>query len=42
MAKKFESKIEQKNPGKPGGNPNQKTNKFDLEKKTIKQQQNKK
>lgn len=42
MEKKFERKTEQKNPTNPTGNINQKTNKFDIDKKTIKKQQNKK
>lgn len=42
MEKKFERKVEQTNPTNPTGNTNQKTNKFDIEKKTIKEQQNKK
>lgn len=42
MEKKFERKVEQTNPTYPTGNTNQKTNKFDIEKKTIKEQQNKK
>ncbi len=42
MEKKFERKTEQKNPTNPTGNTNQETNKFDIDKKTIKKQQNKK
>ena len=42
MEKKFERKTEQKNPTNPKGNVNQKTNEFDIDKKTIKKQQNKK
>lgn len=42
MKKKFESKIDQKNPTNPTGNVNQETNKFDIDEKTIKKQQNKK
>jgi hypothetical protein len=42
MEKKFERKTEQKNPTNPTGNTNQKTNDFDIDKKTIKKQQNKK
>ena len=42
MEKKFERKTEQKNPTNPTGNINQKTNKFDIDEKTIKKQQNKK
>ena len=40
-SKKFNSKTEQKNPTNPTGNVNQKTNKFDIDEKTIKKQQNK-
>ncbi|SDX36001.1 hypothetical protein [Aequorivita viscosa] len=42
MEKKFERKVEQKNPTNPTGNTSQKTNKFDIDEKTIKKQQNKK
>ncbi len=42
MERKFERKVEQKTPTNPTGNTNQKTNKFDIDKKTIKDQQNKK
>ncbi|TVZ51904.1 hypothetical protein [Dokdonia sp. Hel_I_53] len=42
MERKFESKIDQKNPTNPTGNVNQETNKFDIDEKTIKDQQNKK
>ena len=42
MEKKFERKTEQKNPTNPTWNINQKTNKFDIDEKTIKKQQNKK
>lgn len=42
MDKKFERNTEQKNPANPTGNTNQKTNEFDIDKKTIKKQQNKK
>lgn len=42
MAKKFDSKTDQKNPTNPTGNRNIKTNKVDIDKKTIKDQQNKK
>ncbi|MEZ4802097.1 MAG: hypothetical protein R2797_04935 [Gelidibacter sp.] len=40
--KKFERTTEQKNPTNPTGNTNIKTNKFDIDKKTIKNQQSKK
>ncbi len=40
--KKFERKTEQTNPTNLTGNTNQETNKFDIDKKTIKKQQNKK
>jgi hypothetical protein len=39
--RKFEPKKEQKNPTNPTGNINQKTNKFDIDEKTIKKQQTK-
>jgi len=42
MEKKFERKTEQTNPTNPTGDRNQKTNKVDFDKKTIKGQQNKK
>ncbi len=42
MEKKFRRKTEQTNPTNPTGNTNQETNKFDIDKKTIKEQQNKK
>ncbi|GEQ87271.1 hypothetical protein ULMS_27790 [Patiriisocius marinistellae] len=42
MDKKFRRKTEQTNPTNPTGNTNQPTNKFDIDKKTIKEQQNKK
>ena len=42
MAKKFERKTEQKTPTNPTGNRNIETNKVDIDKKTIKKQQNKK
>jgi hypothetical protein len=42
MERKFERKIEQTNPTNPTGNVNQTTNDFDIDKKTIKEQQNKK
>tara|TARA_R100000353_G_scaffold176125_1_gene149348 strand:- start:26231 stop:26359 length:129 start_codon:yes stop_codon:yes gene_type:complete len=41
MDKKFERKKEQKNPTNPTGNINQETNEFDIDKETIKKQQNK-
>lgn len=40
--KKFERTVEQKNPTNPTGNRNILTNKVDIDKKTIKGQQNKK
>ncbi len=42
MEKKFERKTEQTNPTNPTGDRNQKNNKVDFDKKTIKEQQNKK
>ncbi len=42
MDRKFERKVEQTNPTNPTGNINQKTNDFDIDEKTIKDQQNKK
>lgn len=43
MAKKFERKTEQDNPLNAGGKKNKdQTNKVDIDKKTIKDQQNKK
>ncbi|XLS28277.1 hypothetical protein ACJD0Z_13855 [Flavobacteriaceae bacterium M23B6Z8] len=39
--KKFKRTKEQSNPTNPTGNINQETNKFDIDKKTIKKQQNK-
>ncbi|WP_262493921.1 hypothetical protein [Flavimarina sp. Hel_I_48] len=43
MAKKFERKTEQDNPLSTGGKKNKdQTNKVDIDKKTIKDQQNKK
>lgn len=42
MERKFERKIEQKNPTNPTGNINQVTNKVDFNEKTIRKQQNKK
>lgn len=42
MERKFERKVEQINPTNPTGNINQTTNDFDIDKKTIKEQQNKK
>ena len=40
--RKFKRKVEQSNPTTPTGNTNVDTNKFDIDKKTIKGQQNKK
>ncbi len=40
--RKFKRKVEQSNPTNPTGNVNVDTNKFDIDKKTIKDQQNKK
>lgn len=42
MEKKFERKVDQKNPTNPTGAINQETNTFDIDKKTIKKQQTKK
>ncbi|MEQ3656846.1 MAG: hypothetical protein ABNH00_13345 [Dokdonia sp.] len=42
MERKFERKVEQKTPSNPTGNTNIKTNDFDIDKSTIKKQQNKK
>ena len=42
MERKFERKVKQTNPTNPTGNVNQPTNDFDIDKKTIKEQQNKK
>jgi hypothetical protein len=39
--KKFKRTKKQKNPTNPTGDVNQKTNKFDIDEKTIKKQQNK-
>ncbi|WP_181256210.1 hypothetical protein [Aurantibacter aestuarii] len=39
--KKFKTKVEQTNPTNPTANVNQETNKFDIDKATIKKQQNK-
>ncbi|GGG52341.1 hypothetical protein GCM10011414_22400 [Croceivirga lutea] len=39
--KKFDRKVEQTNPTNPSGNTSINTNKFDIEKDTIKKQQNK-
>lgn len=39
--KKFKTTKEQTHPTNPTGNVNQKTNKFDIDEKTIKKQQNK-
>ncbi|MBU3821137.1 hypothetical protein KO566_03615 [Flavobacteriaceae bacterium XHP0103] len=40
--KKFKPTKKQSNPTNPTGNVNQDTNKFDIDEKTIKKQQNKK
>lgn len=40
--KKFKRKTEQKNPTNPTGNISQRTNQFDIDEMTIKNQQNKK
>lgn len=40
--RKFKRKVEQSNPTNSTGNTNIDTNKFDIEKDTIKEQQNKK
>ena len=40
--KKFKRKVEQSNPTNPTGNINIDTNKFNIDEKTIKKQQNKK
>ncbi len=40
--KKFKTTKEQNNPTNPTGNTNIKTNKFDIDEKTIKKQQSKK
>lgn len=40
--KKFKRTKEQTNPTNPTGNINQNTNQFDIDRKTIKEQQNKK
>ena len=40
--KKFKRKTEQENPTNPTGNTDVDTNKFDIDEKTIKDQQNKK
>lgn len=42
MERKFERKVEQKHPTNPTGNTNINTNDFDIDKSTIKKQQNKK
>ena len=39
--RKFKRKVEQSNPTNPTGNTNVDTNNFDIEKETIKDQQNK-
>ena len=41
MDKKFERTVDQKNPTNPTGNRHEKTNKVDIDEKTIKDQQNK-
>lgn len=40
--RKFKRKVEQSNPTNPTGNVNIDTNKYDINEKTIKDQQNKK
>lgn len=40
--RKFKRKTEQSDPSNPSGNTEVDTNKFDIEEKTIKKQQNKK
>ncbi|MEW4924658.1 hypothetical protein [Algibacter sp. 2305UL17-15] len=40
--KKFKRKVEQKDPTNPKPNDKSETNTFDIDKKTIKEQQNKK
>jgi hypothetical protein len=40
--RKFKRKTEQSHPTNPTGNTNQETNDFDIDSKTIKEQQNKK
>ena len=40
--RKFKRKVKQTNPTNPTGKTDQETNKFDIEEKTIKKQQNKK
>ncbi|QLG44999.1 hypothetical protein [Costertonia aggregata] len=40
--RKFKRKVEQSNPTNPTGNTNVDTNKFDIDEKTIKEQQKKK
>jgi hypothetical protein len=42
MERKFERKVEQKNPTNPNGDIDQQTNKVDFDEKTIRKQQNKK
>tara|TARA_R110002049_G_scaffold18212_2_gene69918 strand:- start:82 stop:225 length:144 start_codon:yes stop_codon:yes gene_type:complete len=39
--KKFKRNVEQKDPTNPKSNSNNQTNTFDIDKKTIKEQQNK-
>ena len=41
-SKKFKRKVEQTNPTNPTGNTDIETNTFDVDEKTIKEQQNKK
>lgn len=40
--RKFKRKVKQSNPANPTGNINIETNKFDIDKETIKEQQSKK
>jgi len=42
MERKFERKVEQTHPTNPTADSNIKTNKFDIDEKTIKKQQTKK
>ena len=39
--RKFKRKVDQSNPTNPSGNTKMDTNEFDIDKKTIKKQQNK-
>lgn len=41
MERKFERKVKQKNPQNPTGNRNIKTNEFDINADTIREQKNK-